>query len=126
MRARLPTSTSFASRSSVAMPRCPSRKRWKPSRVRSSRSRATRSPHARARPPRPDEDAAGPVQAEQIAHEPSPVELEGGMERKAHRADLAHLLERAIAGRRIEEVAQPVLRQLLLVEVGREAQPAHQ
>jgi len=71
-------------------------------------------------------DAVSAVHVQEVPLEARAIELEGGMEGQAHAAHLAHPLEGEVALRGIEEVAQAVLRELALVEIGREAEPAHQ
>ena len=66
------------------------------------------------------------VHAAQVLVDPSAVELERGMEREALAPDLAHLLDVRALGRVVEEVAEAVLRELLLVHVAREPEPPDQ
>ncbi len=63
----------------------------------------------------------GAIHVEQIALDPGAIDLEGGMEGEVDRAGLAHLLQLAASVGVVEEVAQAVLRKLVLVEVARKA-----
>src|SRR5204863_8948558 len=62
----------------------------------------------------------------EVGLESRAVELERGVERQVDRADLAHLGERKVALRVVEEIADAVLRQVILVEVLRELLPTHE
>jgi hypothetical protein len=70
-----------------------------------------------------DVDAVGGVHAQEVGLEAGAVDLKRGEGRQAVAADLAHVDHRGVPGRGVEEEAQAVLRQLVLVEIGREAEP---
>ena len=63
------------------------------------------------------------VHAPEVGVEARAVDLEGGVEREVHAPDLAHRGERRRLRLVVEEVAQAVLRELLLVQVAREREP---
>ena len=71
-------------------------------------------------------DPLAAAHLDQVGFEPSAVELERGVEGQVDRADLAHLGERHVALRAVEEIADAVLRQVVLIEVLRELLPAHE
>jgi hypothetical protein len=71
--------------------------------------------------PRADAHAHVAVHVEQVALEARAVELERGVEGEVDGADLAHLHERAVPLGSVEEVAKPVLRKVVLVEIGGES-----
>ena len=79
--------------------------------------------HARADP---HLDPLAAAHLDQVGLEPRAVELERGVERQVDRAELAHLGERDVALRAVEEIADAVLRQVILVEVLRELLAAHE
>lgn len=66
-------------------------------------------------------NAIGAIHLEQIGLQARSVELEGGMEWEVDATDFAHLIEGCIALRVVEEVAEAVLGQLVLVEILGEA-----
>ncbi len=74
----------------------------------------------------PHVDPLAAAHLAEIGLEPRAVELERGVERQVDRADLAHLGERHVALRAVEEIADAVLRQVILVEILRELLPPHE
>jgi hypothetical protein len=73
-----------------------------------------------------DVDALQPVHLEQIALHARTVDLEARMEGQIDGTELAHLREGKVALRPVEEIADAVLGQVLLVQIAGEPLAAHQ